>query len=106
MSEAEPPSIGRAPDRPTATNSATDPALVRLHDALKQLDGAIHDALRALDVALGREPTSGPPETLPYRELGRLKLHLESAVAEPTDDPERDLGDMALDWSDQADAGE
>lgn len=61
------------------------------------------DALRCLDVALGRDPTSAPPEELSQRELGRLKLHLEAAVEPQQERRDRDLGAMALTW-DEAEA--
>lgn len=96
----EPPSIGKA-EAVTATESASpDAALLRLHAALKNLDTAIFDALRCLDVTLGRSPASAPPEGLPRRELGRLKLHLESATPPQHKQPDRNLGAMALPWDD------
>jgi hypothetical protein len=76
-----------------------DPTLVRLHASLKVLDDAIHDTLRTLDIALGRSPTPPPEAVLAFRELGRLKLHLEAATAAPSEQQERNLADMALDWS-------
>jgi hypothetical protein len=72
---------------------------VRLHSALKNLDGAVHETLRALDVALGRNPTAPPEDGLTFRELGRLKLHLEAATAEPSERQDRNLAGMALDWN-------
>lgn len=91
-----PPSIGGA-----ATTDGTvdlDPVLLRLHATLKDLDCAIYEARRALDVALGRTPSSAPPEALPYRELGRLKDHLHMATDGPSQTAPRSLADMALDW--------
>ncbi len=96
----EPPSVGRAKAAPTTESAAPDAALLRLHTALKNLDTAIFDALRCLDVALGRNPVSAPPEGLPHRELGRLKLHLEAATAPRQKQPDRNLGAMALTWDD------
>ncbi len=102
MDSVEPPSIGGSREDVEVESSALDPALLRLHSTLKALDGAIYDALRALDVALGREPTTAPGEALPFRELGRLKLHLEAATKAPEEDAERSLDDMALDWDEEA----
>ena len=103
----EPPSVGR-PDIKAPASSAPDPALLRLHAALRNLDTAIFDALRTLDVVLGRTPASQPPEGLPYRELGRLKMHLEAATNGPQEPQERDLSAMALEWpaDDDADQGD
>ncbi len=101
MSSApEPPSVSRAKAAPKTESATPDAALLRLHAALKNLDTAIFDALRCLDVALGRSPASAPPEGLPHQELGRLKLHLESATAPRHKQPERNLGAMALTWDD------
>lgn len=97
----EPPSVGRVAESVDGT-APSDPTLLRLHAALRQLDGAIYEALRALDVALGRAPSSPPEDGLPYRELGRLKLHLEAATARPAETAERNLAGMALDWEDEA----
>ncbi|NKB89763.1 MAG: hypothetical protein GKS06_16225 [Acidobacteria bacterium] len=97
----EPPSVGKGPERGAVQTAPSDPALLRLHAALKQLDGAMHEALRALDVTLGRNPTPPPEDALPYRELGRLKLHLEAATAAPATTPDRNLAGMALDWEDE-----
>lgn len=102
MDSVEPPSIGGSRDDIDVESSALDPTLLRLHASLKALDVAIYDALRALDVALGREPTTGPGEALPFRELGRLKLHLEAATSEPEEERGRNLDDMALDWTAEA----
>jgi hypothetical protein len=106
MDSIEPPSIGGSREDVEVESSALDPALLRLHSSLKSLDTAIYDALRALDVALGREPTTGPDEVLPFRELGRLKLHLEAATREPEKERGRSLDDMALDWADENPAPE
>ncbi len=92
----QPPSIGTTPVADEAID--TDPVLLRLHAALRDLDNAIYEARCALDVALGRPPATAPPEALPYRELGRLKDHLGVATGEAAHVAPRSLGDMALDW--------
>lgn len=90
-------SIGAVREEPPSdADAGIDPALVRLYTALKQLDGALHDALRALDVAFGRSPSTGPPDALPYREIGRLKNQLEAAVRPRTDRAPRSLGEIAM----------
>ena len=98
----EPPSVGRVAETAEDHVAGDDPTLVRLHAALKQLDGAIYETLRALDVALGRAPSSPPEEGLPYREMGRLKMHLEAATTTPSEAADRNLAGMALDWEDDA----
>jgi hypothetical protein len=108
-STGEPPSLHNPAAAEDTDAAAPDGALLRLHAALKNLDAAIFDALRTLDVALGRPPASPPAEALPYRELGRLKLHLEAAAGHPPVPRERNLSAMALDWAedeeeDEADA--
>lgn len=96
-----PGSLGARAAAPSET-SLTDPVLVRLYESLKGLDKAIHDTLRALDVALGREPTTGPPDGLPFRELGRLKNQLEAATGHADSQPRRrSLGDIALEVQDK-----
>ncbi len=101
----QPPSIGAPPAKADATIDH-DPVLLRLHAALKSLDGAIYEARRALDVALGRPPASAPPEALPFREFGRLKDHLHAATTDPATEAPRSLADMALDWDDEDADGE
>lgn len=100
-----PRSIGAASSEPApGTTSLTDPALVRLYEALKGLDRALHDALRALDVALGRDPTVGPPAALPLRELSRLKHQLEQASGGGARGRRMSLGDIALVRTDDDDS--
>lgn len=90
-----PASIGAPRAEDDVEGLGVDASLVRLYKALKELDGAIHNALRALDVSLGRNPSSGPPKTLPYRELGRLKNQLEAATNPAGPDGRRRLVDIA-----------
>jgi hypothetical protein len=81
----------------TDRTTGTDPVLLRLHAALKGLDAAICETRRALDVALGRSPSSAPPEGLRYRELGRLEDHLQVVTEAPAQATPRSLANMALD---------
>ena len=77
-----PASIG-ALNPEEAPSVEPDAALLRLHAALRELDGSIFKALRALEAALGREITMQPDPGLPYRELGRLRDQLDAATNAP-----------------------
>ena len=72
-----PASIGANAEQ--APSLEPDAALLRLHAALRELDDSIFKTLRALESALGREVTSQPERSLPYREMGRLRDQLEAA---------------------------
>lgn len=95
MDEDLPASIG---GRRSATPAPeVEPALLRLHQALRQLDVAIFQALRALDVALGRDITRAPESNLPIRELGRLRDQLQQARGEPTGKARPSFAELASD---------
>lgn len=94
MNDSLPASIGAR--RPSAPAPEAEPALLRLHAALGELDAAIFNALRALDVALGREITRAPESNLPIRELGRLRDQLQQARGETRGAPRPSFAELAI----------